>query len=451
MPESQYWNPRHETMPREQLEALQLRKLRSLLEWAGAKVPWHAERLRGAGVTPDSVRSLDDLRRIPFTTRDEWMQGQIERPPYGDVLAAPPEAVVRYHTTSGTTGRTPIRVLDSLKDWEWIAEMWCYALWGFGVRPADTVFVAFGYSTFIGFWGLHGAAEKLGCLVLAGGAMTTEQRVRQLADMGATVVASTPTYALRLAQEARKLGIDLAASPVRRLILSGEPAGSIPATKRLIEDQWGAKAGDTAGMTELGTIMIFECEQQPGGTHVIEDHYVEEVVDPETGEPVGYGEMGERVVTSFGRGFIPVLRYRTRDLVVKVPHTVCGCGRTFDLYEGGIRGRVDDMKLVRGTNVYPRAIEAIVREHEEVDEFQIHLFTVDGIRDEIEVLVEVPDPVVDRAPLLERLAGDLAGAHEALRFGVREVETGSLPRFELKAKRVVDERTVIGGEGERRQ
>jgi phenylacetate-CoA ligase len=451
MSASPYWNPRHETMPRERLEALQLRKLGNLLEWAAATVPWHAERLRAAGVDAGSLRSLDDLRRLPFTTREEWMQGQLDRPPYGQLLAVPPEAAVRYHMTSGTTGRTPIRVLDGAKDWEWIAEMWCYALWGFGVRPADTVFVAFGYSTFIGFWGLHGAAEKLGCLVLPGGAMTTEQRVRQLADMGATVVASTPTYALRLAQEARQLGVDLAAGPVRRLILSGEPAGSIPATKRLIEEQWGARAGDTAGMTELGTIMIFECERQPGGTHVIEDHYLEEVVDPETDEPVGYGEQGERVVTSFGRGFIPVLRYRTRDLVVRVPHTACSCGRTFDLYEGGIRGRVDDMKLVRGTNVYPRAIEAIVREHEEIDEFQIHLFTADGIRDEIEILVEVPDPSVDHARLLERLAADLAGAHEALRFEVREVDEGTLPRFELKAKRVVDERTVIGSQGERRQ
>jgi phenylacetate-CoA ligase len=451
MSASPYWNPRHETMPRERLEALQLRKLGNLLEWAAATVPWHAERLRAAGVDAGSLRSLDDLRRLPFTTREEWMQGQLDRPPYGQLLAVPPEAAVRYHMTSGTTGRTPIRVLDGAKDWEWIAEMWCYALWGFGVRPADTVFVAFGYSTFIGFWGLHGAAEKLGCLVLPGGAMTTEQRVRQLADMGATVVASTPTYAMRLAQEARQLGVDLAAGPVRRLILSGEPAGSIPATKRLIEEQWGARAGDTAGMTELGTIMIFECERQPGGTHVIEDHYLEEVVDPETDEPVGYGEQGERVVTSFGRGFIPVLRYRTRDLVVRVPHTACSCGRTFDLYEGGIRGRVDDMKLVRGTNVYPRAIEAIVREHEEIDEFQIHLFTADGIRDEIEILVEVPDPSVDHARLLERLAADLAGAHEALRFEVREVDEGTLPRFELKAKRVVDERTVIGTQGERRQ
>jgi len=451
MRDSPYWNPRHETLPREELEALQLRKLRSLVDWADAQVPFHSKRLRDAGVTSDSVASLDDLRRIPFMTRDEWMQGQLEHPPYGPILAAPEEAAIRYHMTSGTTGRTPIRVLDSLKDWEWIAEMWCYGLWGFGVRPADTVFVAFGYSTFIGFWGLHYACEKMGCLTLPGGALTTDQRVKQIVDMGATVVCSTPTYALRMAQEAKALGIDLPQSSVRRLILSGEPAGSIPATKKLIEVQWGAKAGDTAGMTELGTIMIFECDHQPGGTHIIEDHYIEEVVDPETDEPVPYGEMGERVVTSFGRGFIPVIRYRTRDFVVKVPHDRCDCGRTFDIYDGGIRGRVDDMKLVRGTNVYPRAVEAIVREHEEIDEFQIHLYTEEGIRDEIEVLVEIPDAKADRERILDELQRSLAGAHEGLRFGVKQVETGTLPRFELKAKRINDERIVIGTEGERRQ
>lgn len=451
MAESPYWNPRHETMPREELEALQVRKLRSLLSWAGARVPFHAKRFAEAGVTPDAVETLDDLRRLPFMTRDEWMEGQLEHPPFGPILAAPEEVAIRYHMTSGTTGRTPIRVLDSLKDWEWIAEMWCYGLWGFGVRPADRVFVAFGYATFIGFWGLHYASEKMGCLTLPGGAMTTEQRVKTIVDMGATVVASTPTYALRMAQEARSLGIDLAGGPVQRLILSGEPAGSIPATKKLIEEQWGAKAGDTAGMTELGTIMIFECDRQPGGTHIIEDHFIEEVVDPESGEPVPYGEMGERVVTSFGRGFIPVIRYRTRDLVAKVPADVCPCGRTFDLYEGGIRGRVDDMKLVRGTNVYPRAVEAIVRERPEIDEFQIHLYTAEGIRDEIEVLVEIPDPAADADRILADLARDLAEAHEGLRFGVRRVEAGTLPRFELKAKRVLDERTVIGAEGERRE
>ena len=204
-------------------------------------------------------------------------------------------------------------------------------------------------------------------------------------------------------------------------------------------------------MTELGTIMIFECDRQPGGTHIIEDHYIEEVVDPETDQPVPYGEMGERVVTSFGRAFLPVIRYRTRDFVVRVPHTECTCGRTFDLYDGGIRGRVDDMKLVRGTNVYPRAVEAIIREFAEIDEFRIHLYTAEGIRDEIEVKVEIPDEGADADRIVSDLARALADAHEGLRFGVERVKTGTLPRFELKAKRLLDERIVIGTEGERRQ
>jgi phenylacetate-CoA ligase len=450
MTESPYWNPRHETASRDEIEALQVRKLRNLLEWTQAQVPFHAKRLSDAGVTPDSINSLADITRIPFMTREEWMQGQIDQPPYGPILAAPQESAIRYHLTSGTTGKTPIRVLDSMKDWEWITEMWCYGFWGFGVRPKDVVFFAFSYGTFVGFWGAHYACEKLGCLVLPGGNMTTEARLNQIFDMNATVVCSTPTYALRMAQEARNLGMDLVNGPVEKLILSGEPAGSIPATKALIEEQWGAKAGDTAGMTELGTIMMFECERQPGGAHIIEDHYIEEVIDPESGEPVGYGEQGERVVTSFGRGFIPVLRYRTRDLVQKVPGSTCSCGRTFDIYEGGIRGRVDDMKLVRGTNVYPRAVEAIVREYEEIDEFQIYLHTVDGIRDEIEVRVEIPDASVNADKLLGELGTALAEAHEGLRFGVTRVENESLPRFELKAKRVLDEREVVGGSGERK-
>jgi len=438
--ESPYWNPRHETMPRDQIEALQVRKLKNLVAWTERQVPWHAARLKAAGVTADSIRSLKDLRRIPLMTRDEWMQAQLEKPPFGPLLAAPEETAIRYHLTSGTTGRIPLQVLDSMKDWEWIA-----------VRPADIVFFAFSYGTFVGFWGAHYACEKIGCLVLPGGNMTTEARVKQILSMKATVVCSTPTYALRMAQEAKSIGVDLAGSPVKRLILSGEPAGSIPATKRLIEEEWGAKAADTAGMTEVGTIMIFECAQQPGGTHIIEDHYIEEVVDPVTGDQVGYGELGERLITSFGRGMIPVLRYRTRDLVVRVPATACTCGRTFDIYEGGIRGRVDDMKLVRGTNVYPRAVESIVREFKEIDEFRIHLYTADGRQDEIEVLVEIPDrATVNADRILAELAKSLSQAHEGLRFGVKKVENGSLPRFELKAKRLQDDRTVIGTAGERR-
>jgi phenylacetate-CoA ligase len=438
-------------MPRQQIEALQVRKLRNLVAWADAKVPWHSQRFRKAGLAADSIKSLEDLQRIPMMTRDEWMQAQLEKPPFGPLLAVPEEVAIRYHLTSGTTGRIPIQVLDSLKDWEWIAEMWCYGFWGFGIRPADIVFFAFSYGTFVGFWGAHYASEKIGCLVLPGGNMTTEARVKQILNMKATVVCSTPTYALRMAQEARTMGVDLKGSPVKRLILSGEPAGSIPATKRLIEEEWGAKAADTAGMTEVGTIMIFECEKQPGGTHIIEDHYIEEVVDPLTGAPVPYGEQGERLITSFGRGFIPVLRYRTRDLVVRVPASKCTCGRTFDIYEGGIRGRVDDMKLVRGTNVYPRAVEAIVREYREIDEFRIHLYTADGIRDEIEVLVEIPGSEPAKADrIVNDLQKSLAEAHEGLRFGVNKVDNGSLPRFELKAKRLQDDRIVIGTADEKR-
>lgn len=447
---SPYWNPRTETLPREQLDELQVRKLRDLVAWTLEHAPWQGQRLRDAGVTADSIRTIDDLRRVPLLTREEWMASQEAAPPYGDLLAVPKEAAIRYHTTSGTSGRRPLAVLDGPKDWEWINEMWCYAFWGAGVRSTDTVFFAFSYGTFVGFWGAHYACEKLGCLVLPGGNMTTEARVRMIVENDVTVVSSTPTYALRMAQEAQALGLDLPGSAVQRLILSGEPAGSIAATKALIESQWGARAMDTAGMTEVGTLVMFECEHQPGGPHVIEDHYIEEVIDPETGEPVGYGEPGERVVTSFGRGFIPVLRYRTRDLVCKVPAATCPCGRTFDIYEGGILGRVDDMKVVRGTNVYPRAIEEIVRGLDGLEEFQIRLYTAEGIRDEIEVLVEIGEPPAEDAPALRELERRLAEAHEGLRIGVRLAEAGSLPRFELKAKRLVDEREVWGGTGERK-
>ena len=180
MPESAFWNPHTETLSRDRLEALQERKLRDLLEWTFTHAPWQAARLRDAGVEPGSVTTLEDLARIPFLTRADWMAAQDEDPPYGPVLACPPEAAIRHHTTSGTSGSRPLAVLDGPKDWEWIAEMWCYAFWGFGVRPRDTVFFAFGYGTFVGFWGAHYACEKLGALVLPGGNMSTEARVRML-------------------------------------------------------------------------------------------------------------------------------------------------------------------------------------------------------------------------------------------------------------------------------
>jgi phenylacetate-CoA ligase len=437
--DSPYWNPKTEVLDREQIETLQLAKLRRHCAWAAARSPWYQRRFASEGFEPAQLQTLDDLRRMPMLTRDDWMASQDAKPPYGEIPVVGGEGAIRVHTTSGTTGRGPLRALDSRKDWAWIAEMWCYGIWGCGVRPSDTAYIAFGYGSFIGFWGLHYAMEKIGVLNVPGGAQTTEARVLQMIDFGATVVAATPTYAIRLAQEAERLGIDLRDSSVQRLILSGEPAGSIPQTKALIEELWGAKAYDTAGMTEIGTIMVFECSHQPGGTHIIEDQVLEEVLDPDTLEPVALGERGERVVTSFGRGTIPLIRYRTGDLVCRVPAATCSCGRGFDIYEGGILGRVDDMKLIRGTNVYPRAIEAIVREFPEVAEFQTVIFH-EGIRDEIKLRIELGPESSGEG--WQRLHDDLhrrlGHAHEGLNFQIERAAEGELPRFELKAKRMID-------------
>ncbi|MCA9322597.1 MAG: AMP-binding protein [Planctomycetes bacterium] len=441
MSEQPYWNPKWERASKDDLRALQLAKLRRSVAWATERSAFHRRLYAEAGVGVVDLKSLDDIRRLPFMTREAWMESQAEKPLFGDLLTSDRGHAIRYHLTSGTSGRQPLRVLDSQQDWQWIAECWAYGFWGFGVRPSDTVFFAFSYGSFIGFWGAHYCCEKIGALVLPSGNMTTENRVRQLVEMEATTVCATPTYAIRLALEAEKLGLDLPSSAVNKLIVSGEPAGSIPAMKRLLEEKWGAKCADTAGMTEIGTIMMFECSEQPGGAHIIEDHFIEEVLDPESGEPVPYGQMGERVVTSFGRGMIPLIRYRTKDLVVKVPHDRCRCGRSFDIFEGGIQGRVDDMLLIRGTNVYPRAIEAIVREAREIDEFQIVAWKRDDAIDELTVRVElIPEYGGDRAGLLAGVAADLKRNHEGLRINVEEAEAGSLPRFELKAKRLIDNR-----------
>ena len=444
MTESPYWNAKTETMPRDELKALQLAKLQRVAGWAAERSPFYRRSFKAAGFSPDQLKTWGDVERIPFLTRDEWMASQEAHPPYGELPVSGAGNAVRMHTTSGTSGKTPLRALDSRKDWKWSSEMWSYALWGVGVRPSDTAYVAFGYGSFIGFWGLHYGLEKIGALNIPGGAQTTTGRIKQIVEFGCTVVASTPTYALRLAQEAEELGIDLAASRVRTVILSGEPAGMIPETKALIEKQWGAKAFDTAGMTEVSTIFMFEPADQPGGCHIIEDHFIEQVIDPASGEELPYGEAGERVCTSFGRSMIPLLRYRTADLVKKVPAATASNGRTWDLYEGGILGRVDDMKLVRGTNVYPRAVEGIVRTFPAIEEFQLRIHR-EGIRDEITLQVEPSAGFADDAwsDLRRALGAELADAHEGLRFIIDRAPAGSLPRFELKAKRLTDLRPTL--------
>jgi phenylacetate-CoA ligase len=380
-------------------------------------------------------------------TRDEWMASQGERPPFGLLPVAGREAAIRWHTTSGTTGREPIRVLDTAKDWAWQAEMWCYGLWGFGVRPADTAYVAFGYGSFIGFWGLHYGMEKMGVLNVPGGAQTTEGRVRQLVDFGATVVASTPTYALRLAQEAERLGVDLAAGGVKRLILSGEPAGSIPQTKALIERLWGAK----------------------GGRHRRHDrdrHHHDLRVPPPAGRhphhrgPLHRGgrRPGQRRAGRLRRGGGAggdLLRPRHHPAAA-LPHR-----RPGDQGAGlalSLRAR---LRPVRGRHPGPG------RRHEAGPGDQRVPAGGRGDRPRVPGGGGVPAPADPRGPLRpdrpagrarprhhrrdlgrhgRRLAKALAEAHEGLRFEVERAREGELPRFELKARRTVDRRdTPIGG------
>lgn len=435
-----YWNPKTETMPKEKLRELQLRRLQATVSWAYAHSRLWRRKFDEVGLEPQDIRTLDDVQLIPFLTKEEFLAAQAAFPPFGDTLTVSPNLALRYHQTSGTSGRTPLRTLDSRKDWDRQAELWAYGLYAFGIRSSDAIYIPFGYSVFIGFWGAFYGAEKIGCLVIPGGSQTSEVRLKQIKELGATAVAITPTYAFHLASRAEEMGLDLVHdTKVEFLILTAETGASIPSTKRRLEEAWGAKVGDFVGMTEAGSLVAFECSEQCGGVHIIEDHYYEEVIDPKTLKPVGYGVCGERVMTSFGRGMMPVLRFRTGDLVERVESTACTCGRTFDLYKGGILGRTDDMVTVRGTNVFISAVENIVRDYKEISEFQIVL-TKEGFADEITVQIEPRTEVSDGrlAFLPYEVAKDLSEAHEGLRFNVVVVEPDTLPKFEQRANRIQD-------------
>ncbi|MDA8334107.1 MAG: AMP-binding protein [Peptococcaceae bacterium] len=438
----EYWNPRTERMPRQELEKLQLAKLQRLVAWTYHNSGLWRKKMDAAGIAPGDVQGLADIGRIPFLTREELNQCQLAQPPFGDVMTVSPARAVRYHQTSGTSGRTPLRILDGWKDWEWVSEMWCYGMYGFGVREDDIVYVAYAYGTFIGFWGAHYASEKIGAMTVPGGGLSSEDRIRKMIDLGVTVLVCTPTYAIRLAQVAAGMGINLAdQSRVRRLIHAGEPGACIPATKKMLEKAWGARVGDFPGMSETGGSIAYECSAQSGGIHILEDHYIQEVVDPSSGNPLGYGETGELVLTSFGRTALPLIRYRTGDLVKRRESTFCSCGRTFDLYEGGYLGRADDMKIVRGVNIFPSAIENIIREFDGIVEFQIVISSDKG-NDQVLVKIE-PAPGVaasDYSAMEKQIARRLYVSH-ALSFQVQAVDPNSLPRFELKARRLQDLRS----------
>ena len=416
-----------ETLPTEQLRALQGAKLATLVEQTYLSNPVVTAKLDSFGAVADDVRTLEDLAGLPFTTKADLADAQTHGV-FSANCTFPETSYTRFHQTSGTTGE-PLRVFDTDQCWDWWGRCWATVLAGAGLTSADRLFLPFSFGPFIGFWSALGGAENIGALVIPGGGRNSVQRLHLMADLGVTAMCCTPTYGLRLIEVAREEGIDLADMSLRLMVLAGEPGGSIPATKARLEGAWGAKCYDHAGLSEVGA-HSFECEAQSGATHAIDSEFIVEVIEPGSDQPVQAGQPGELVITNLGRIGFPVIRYRTGD-IVRVDESPCPCGRTFTRFSGGIIGRADDMVVVRGVNIFPAAVEGLLRRHQTVDEYRVTITHPGALA---EILVEIEccgEPGCTTADRVNADFGDVLG----LRPTVTAVPRGTLPRFELKARR----------------
>jgi phenylacetate-CoA ligase len=418
--------PHLETTDRSLIEAHQLARLQLGLARILPTNRFYQEKF--AEKEAPFLERVADLALLPFTDKRELVADQAAHPLFGSNLTFPLSDYIRLHQTSGTTGH-PLKILDTQESWDWWGDCWTTVFQGAGVTRDDTVFLAFGFGPFIGFWSAYEGAKKLGALTVPGGGMDSLQRLRTIQEIGATVLVCTPSYALRLAEVAQEHGMNMRDSTVLVTIHAGEPGASIPATRHRIEDAWGATTFDHAGMTEMGAFG-YACSEQRG-LHVNEAEFIAEILDPRSGKPVQEGQTGELVLTNLGRWGSPAIRYRTGDLVRHSGYH-CNCGRTFLHLPGGILGRVDDMLIVRGINVYPSALADVLHRFPAVTEYRV-IVTREGPMDEVALEVECPPDLV--TDIQEELR---AALH--IRIPIESVEPGTLPRFELKAKRVEDRR-----------
>lgn len=427
-----------ERADRDALDAHQGRRLAELLERTYGPNAFYTRKLGTVrawegGLDPaGGLKSM--LRRLPFTTKAELIADQEAHPPWGTARSRSLDEYTRYCQTSSTTG-SPLRWADTNESWQWMLDCWKMVYRAAHVGPGERIFFPFSFGPFLGFWTAFEAGCQLGAMCVSGGGMSSQVRLRLVETIDATVICCTPTYALWLAEVAR--GNDnlrpLEDSSVHTLIVAGEPGGSIPATRERIETSWGARVLDHHGLTETGPIS-FECRESPGGLHINESEYIAEVVDPANGEDVPDGERGELVVTNLGRTDSPVIRYRTGDIVVRESEP-CVCGRTWARLEGGIQARSDDMINIRGVNVYPAAIEAVVRRFPEVVEFRSTASRA-GSMWSLRLEVEPAPGTADVATIPSRVSQRLREAL-GLNVPVYLVEPGGLPRFEMKARRFV--------------
>lgn len=426
--------PATEQLARDEIEVNQANRLKRLLEIIDGRNRFYNNKFADEGITVSSLNLPDDLEKLPFTEKAELIADQNSTPPWGTALSEPLANYTRYNQTSSTTGR-PLRWLDTNASWQWMLECWKAVYQAAGVNSTDRIFFPFSFGPFLGFWTAFEAGTQLGAQCVPAGGMTSEMRLGLIDVVRPTIVCCTPTYALRLVEVSKEQNqsetLSLAASSVRVLIVAGEPGGSIAATRQQIEHGWGARVIDHHGLTEVGPIS-FECWDSPGFVHLNENEYICEVIDPDTGVLVPDGNQGELVVTNLGRLASPVIRYRTRDIVIRTAER-CQCGRTLARLKGGILSRADDMVCLRGVNIYPTAVESVVRTVSEVVEYRASV-TQDGalgtLLVEIEVNASNPNEVTRLVEIKLREALGLS-------LVVKTVEKGALPRFEMKARRFI--------------
>jgi len=434
MDEKKYWNPIIETLPREKLQEIELKRFRELLRWAKDQSPFYKRKLRG--IEPGDIRTMEDVAKVPVTEKDELRAAQEGKEPYlyGDLLAVPPERLSIFHQTSGTTGK-PVYIPDTYESWQWVVEVWCYILYAAGFRAQDRVFLPFAYNVYIAFWQGHYAAEKLGCEVVPGGALDTQGRIQKMKEVKATALMNTPTYGLHMAEVAKEMGIDPRRDlNIRRMISAGEP---VPEPTRLrLEELWGAEVYDHIGGTEPGGWGGMCSEKK--GMHVIEPHYLFEMVDLETmSKPIPPGTKGVAVITPLCRRCIPLIRFNLKD-VMMVMDEPCPCGRT-SIRVSQIGGRVDDLRKIRGVFFTPAVVEEVIRgKFPEVLEFETHL-TQEEVMPVLTLRVEF-DPSIGEGQWKElrgRIREQLK-IRSNLTFEIEVVKPGGLPRYTLKSSRFKD-------------
>jgi len=435
----QYWNPVMETLPYEKLRKLQLKKFQNIVKWAYDNSKFHHELYKNAGMEPGDIKTFDDIKKVPKVEKSVMRNIQAKDPyPYGDMLCVPLEQVTTYRQTSGTTGQ-PVYQADSWQDWEWWAESWAYCLYGQGYRKTDRIFLPFGYNVFVAFWAAHYAAEKVGCEVVPGGILNTEQRILKMQELRVSAFMATPTYVLGMADTARnKLGIDPQSLNIKRITVAGEPGAGIPGTRKRMEDDWGAKVYDQVGATEIGA-WGNECSYQ-SGLHVNEALFLVEIEDVDTGKDITEpGKKGKMVITALDRMAQPCIRFDAKDIIEWNPQQ-CECGRTFRLLKGGIQGRADDITKVKGVLLSPTAIEEVVRSIPELTyEYEV-VVTKHGDIDVISLKVELkPGQEANKESIHQKLVDQLR-MKTNLSYNIEYCEAGSLARWDVKARRFKDMR-----------